>query len=35
MDGKIKHASKFSRHGVTISTIFSASSSIKMREPML
>ena len=34
MEGKMRHASSFSRRGWTTSTIFSASSSMKMSEPM-
>ena len=34
MDGKTTHASKESLNGATISTIFSANSSIKIKEPM-
>jgi hypothetical protein len=34
MEGKMRHASSESRRGVTMSTIFSASSSMKMSEPM-
>ena len=34
MEGKMRHASSWSRRGVTTSTIFSASSSMKMSEPM-
>ena len=34
MEGKMRHASSCSRRGDTTSTIFSASSSMKMSEPM-
>mmetsp|Transcript_5023 Transcript_5023/g.18749 ORF Transcript_5023/g.18749 Transcript_5023/m.18749 type:complete len:230 (+) Transcript_5023:3463-4152(+) len=34
MEGKMRHASRLSRSGVTISTTFSASSSMKISDPM-